>query len=217
MEKLAASEEWTVTSPSTMDLSDEDVTYDKTMFQEGKVFLPPPLCRWRRLSLKVLQMEKTVRSSQLTDIAVGRKMPVAVVEECTHPLYARYRSGNVHGRFVHCRACKTRLSYIKPEPKKAAKDKEPPSDETKKAVNRPKAAAPTPAPRGRPSKATLPVTPSQKEMETEIERKQMVDSMASLSSSISQIAGALTELKTGQEVLVRIAAASSGASSSVNK
>ena len=108
-------DEWMV-EPKEVEQKEEQQQEKKDgeMLTDGKLFLYPVFLRWRRLALKAVKSYENIRLTQLLEMVTSRSSKPALETDCTHPLYARYRSGNDYGKYVHCRACKERLSYICP-------------------------------------------------------------------------------------------------------
>ena len=87
------------------------------LFVEGKVHLIPAEKAWRRLALKMVIVADHTQKMQAVDRAThsAAKIPEKDLEDgpCVHPLFARYSGGNRYGRYVHCRMCRQRLSFLK--------------------------------------------------------------------------------------------------------
>ena len=88
----------------------ETEQHEKTMFLDGKWFLPPNVHRWRRFLLKLVTCRAALIRSTIAEAMRGaQNSPHISASECSHPQYALRRSGNQYAKYVHCLLCQTRL------------------------------------------------------------------------------------------------------------
>ena len=182
---------------------------------EGALSLP--FQRWRRCVLKAVMISMNVAANLLLDQVTSlRRKPLAEDTACTHPMHARVKGGNRYARYVHCRACKMRLSITRvtnvPSSSGDPFDPPPPPPPPGKKATR---AAKKRAETAESSSSVAPPTAQESSQEEEAPapkrsgkkgtRGETQDTWERLNETLSAMTSVLVQVRDSQARLVRIA------------